>query len=87
MKKVNVNGKVVLIANIDGKFYALNNVCPHSGGSLADGKLNGNVVTCPKHGAQFNVKRAKRSGKQKFCSSRQSPPMQVVTKCKSKMEM
>jgi nitrite reductase/ring-hydroxylating ferredoxin subunit len=56
MKKVNVNGKVVLIANIDGKFYALNNVCPHSGGSLADGKLNGNVVTCPKHGAQFNVK-------------------------------
>jgi 3-phenylpropionate/trans-cinnamate dioxygenase ferredoxin component len=56
MIKVNVGGKVVLIANVNGEFYALNNKCPHLGGSLADGSLNGEVVTCPRHHTQFNVK-------------------------------
>ncbi len=56
MKKVNVNGKDVLVVNANGKFFALNNICPHQGGSLADGTLTDGVVSCPKHGAQFDVK-------------------------------
>ncbi len=66
MKKVNVNGKVILLANVGGKFYALNNACPHSGGSLADGKLNGEIIACPKHGAQFDLKTGEAVGKAKI---------------------
>ncbi len=55
MKKVTIVGREVVIANLNGSFHALNNTCPHAGGSLANGKLNGNIVTCPKHGAQFDL--------------------------------
>jgi len=65
MKKVNAKGKDVVVANAGGAYCALGNACPHSGGSLADGALNGEVVTCPKHGAQFNVKTGEAVGKAK----------------------
>ncbi|MCX6056876.1 MAG: Rieske 2Fe-2S domain-containing protein [Chloroflexi bacterium] len=73
MKKVNVSGKVILLANVDGKFYALDNACPHSGGSLADGKSNGDVVTCPKHGAQFNLKTGEAVGDAKILFFKTKP--------------
>ena len=40
----------------DGQFYALDGICPHAGGPLGVGALAGDVVTCPWHGWQFNVK-------------------------------
>jgi len=55
MKMVNVGENEVLIANVGGKYYAIGNRCTHSGGSLSDGSLEGNVVTCPKHGSKFDV--------------------------------
>ena len=79
MKKVNVNDKIVLIANVNGKFYALNNACPHSGGSLADGKLNGDVVTCPKRGAQFNVKTGETVGEAKIAFFKTKPYRSTVS--------
>lgn len=56
MKKVNVSGTDFLLANVDGSYYAINNRCTHLGGSLADGKLEGSIVTCPRHGSKFDVK-------------------------------
>ena len=45
----------VLVANVDGKFYAINNYCSHEAWSLSQGTLKGSTVTCPLQGAQFNV--------------------------------
>jgi nitrite reductase/ring-hydroxylating ferredoxin subunit len=47
--------KVIALFNVDGKFYALDGICPHQGGPLGKGSLNGCVVTCPWHGFQFDV--------------------------------
>jgi Rieske [2Fe-2S] domain len=41
MKEVQVNGQNICVANIDGKYFAINNICSHEGGPLADGKLEG----------------------------------------------
>ncbi|MEE2876712.1 MAG: Rieske 2Fe-2S domain-containing protein [Candidatus Neomarinimicrobiota bacterium] len=51
-----VHEKPVAIFNIDGKYAAMDNRCPHRGGSLGDGALEGKVVTCPWHGWQFNCR-------------------------------
>lgn len=56
MKHFTVEKRQVLVANAGGTFYALDNVCPHMGGDLSAGKLEGTVVTCPRHGSQFDVK-------------------------------
>jgi nitrite reductase/ring-hydroxylating ferredoxin subunit len=45
----------VAVFNVDGKFYVLKNECPHAGGPLGEGFLDGPVVTCPWHGWQFDV--------------------------------
>ena len=55
-KKISLQGKDILIANILGSFYAVDNTCPHMGGSLADGRLEGSEVACPKHGSVFDLK-------------------------------
>lgn len=55
MKLVKVGGEDVLLANIQGKFYAIGNTCTHRGGPLAEGTLEGTVVTCPWHGGQFDL--------------------------------
>ncbi|MBI2543494.1 MAG: Rieske 2Fe-2S domain-containing protein [Candidatus Aenigmarchaeota archaeon] len=56
MKKVFIKGKELLVANIGGTFYSIDDICTHEECSLADGFLRGEVVTCPCHLAQFNVK-------------------------------
>lgn len=53
--RVSVSGKEILLTNIKGTFYAVDNVCPHMGGLLADGKLEGSRIVCPKHGSTFDV--------------------------------
>ncbi len=55
MKKYHVEDKEVLIAKVEGKYYAAQNKCPHFGGDLSTGKLEGTIVTCPRHGSQFNL--------------------------------
>jgi len=58
-KKVMADGKEILLVNVGDAYYALSNKCPHMGGSLAEGKLEGSVIACPRHGAQFDVKTGK----------------------------
>ena len=55
-KVVSVDGKDVALFNVNGEFFAINNVCTHRGGSLGDGFLEENVVSCPLHGWQYDVK-------------------------------
>ena len=55
MRKFQVQGKEILTARIEGKYYAAQNKCPHFGGDLSKGKLEGTIVTCPRHGSQFNL--------------------------------
>ena len=54
MIAVEVDGEKVCVANVEGKYYAIGNVCTHMGGPLAEGKLEGNVVECPWHGSTFS---------------------------------
>lgn len=56
MIMVVVGGKEILLANVDGSYYAIANKCTHLGGSLVKGSLEGCIVTCPRHGAQFDVR-------------------------------
>ena len=55
MKSVDVNGVAVLIANVDGKFYAMDDRCGHMNAMLSMGALNGKIVVCPFHFAEFDV--------------------------------
>ena len=49
-------GKVVALFNVDGHICALDGTCPHAGGPLGEGSLEGARVTCPWHGWTFDVK-------------------------------
>ena len=51
-----VNGRSIAVANVDGTFYVIDNVCTHDGGPLGEGTLVGDQVECPRHGARFDVK-------------------------------
>ena len=59
MIKVSIDGRDILVANIDGEYYATDDSCTHSGSSLSEGKLDGCVITCGWHGAQFDCKTGK----------------------------
>jgi nitrite reductase/ring-hydroxylating ferredoxin subunit len=54
-KLVEVEGQRLAVFNVDGRFYAIDDVCPHRGGPLSEGELEGEVVTCPWHRSTFNV--------------------------------
>ena len=53
---VEVNGKQIALFNVVGQFFALDNTCTHRSGPLAEGEVSGNEVTCPWHGAKFDVR-------------------------------
>jgi 3-phenylpropionate/trans-cinnamate dioxygenase ferredoxin component len=55
MKKVTLDDRTILIANVSGNYYAVDNLCTHFGGDLSEGVLEGNIVTCPNHQAKFDV--------------------------------
>ena len=54
-KIVEVNGALVVVINLEGKFYALEDVCTHDGGPLGEGELEDGHIVCPRHGAHFDV--------------------------------
>ena len=55
MREVKVEGHDILLARVADKYYAINNRCPHFGGNLSRGHLEGTVITCPLHGSQFDI--------------------------------
>ena len=55
-RRVVVDGAEILICNVDGNLYAIEDVCTHDGGPLDQGELEGESVVCPRHGASFDVR-------------------------------
>ncbi len=53
---VDINGRAVALFNVDGQLYAIDDVCTHDGGPLAEGELHGCEIECPRHGARFDVR-------------------------------
>lgn len=56
MKIVEIDGQEIAIANLNGEFVAFQNECTHRGGPLGEGILMGDVVECPFHAGQFNIR-------------------------------
>ena len=54
-KAVEVQGRNVALFNIGGTYYAIDDTCTHQGGPLSEGAVEGKVVTCPWHGATYDV--------------------------------
>jgi 3-phenylpropionate/trans-cinnamate dioxygenase ferredoxin subunit len=53
---IEVKGKQIALFNINGDFFAIDNMCTHEEASLAEGQIMGHEVTCPLHGAKFDVR-------------------------------
>ena len=54
-KRVEVQGKAIALFNLGESYHAIDDTCTHRGGPLSEGDVEGQVVTCPWHGAKFNV--------------------------------
>jgi 3-phenylpropionate/trans-cinnamate dioxygenase ferredoxin subunit len=54
-KRVDVQGEPIALFFYEGKHYAIADVCTHDGGILTGGTVQGKVITCPRHGAQFDI--------------------------------
>ena len=59
IKQVSIDGKDIVVINIDGNYFAINDTCTHAGGRLSEGKVEGSIITCDWHGAQFDCKSGK----------------------------
>jgi nitrite reductase/ring-hydroxylating ferredoxin subunit len=75
MKHVEVGGKEIVIVNANGKFYALNDRCAHMNAPLSMGSLTGNIVTCPFHGAKFEVNSGKKVEEPVLTPSQEMEPL------------
>ena len=53
---VEVSGRAIAIFNVEGELLAIDNACPHRGGPLASGEICGEIVTCPWHGWQMDIR-------------------------------
>lgn len=53
------HGRSLALSNVGGELYAIDNVCTHDGGPLGDGRLRGDRVICPRHGAAFDARTGK----------------------------
>ena len=55
LTRVTAGGKEILVTNIGGNYYAMSDICKHAGAELHEGELNGKELTCPWHGAKWDV--------------------------------
>lgn len=55
-RSIDVDGCAVAVFNLDGEYYAIEDVCTHDGGALTGGALEGEQIVCPRHGARFSIR-------------------------------
>lgn len=55
-RSADVDGTLVAVFNLDGEYYAIEDVCTHDGGILTGGMLENDEIVCPRHGARFSVR-------------------------------
>ena len=53
---VEIDQKTIVVFNIAGRYFAIDDVCSHDGGPLGDGELDGMEIVCPRHGARFDIR-------------------------------
>ncbi|MDP3843740.1 MAG: non-heme iron oxygenase ferredoxin subunit [Oxalobacteraceae bacterium] len=58
-RSIDLDGTQVAVFNLEGAYYAIEDVCTHDGGILTGGTLEGEEIVCPRHGARFSVKTGK----------------------------
>lgn len=51
-----VNDRYIVLVELDGEIYCLDDVCTHDGGPLGEGEIDGNCLVCPRHGAKFDIR-------------------------------
>jgi nitrite reductase/ring-hydroxylating ferredoxin subunit len=71
--EVEHDGRIYALFHLDGRITAIDGICPHQGGPLAEGELRGSIVTCPWHGWQFDV----RDGRSTFGTKLAQPTFEV----------
>ena len=59
MIMVSTDGKDILVTNVDGNYYAMDDTCTHAGASLSEGSLDGSTLTCTWHGSTWDCKTGK----------------------------
>ncbi|MEN8129617.1 MAG: non-heme iron oxygenase ferredoxin subunit [Pseudomonadota bacterium] len=52
---VDVDDVLIAVFNLDGEFYAIEDICTHDGGTLTGGDIEGKEIICPRHGARFDI--------------------------------
>jgi 3-phenylpropionate/trans-cinnamate dioxygenase ferredoxin subunit len=62
-KLVFIDGRSIVLFNVDGTLHAIDNSCPHNGASLASGQLEGCMLRCPAHGLRFDLRTGCMPGK------------------------
>jgi nitrite reductase/ring-hydroxylating ferredoxin subunit len=76
MKHVEVEGKEIVLSNVDGKYYAMDNRCGHMNALLSMGNIsNDNLITCPFHGARFDVTNGKKVKEPVLTPSQEMEPL------------
>jgi 3-phenylpropionate/trans-cinnamate dioxygenase ferredoxin subunit len=53
---VELDDRLVALFHVDGKFWAIDDLCTHDGGPLAEGRLEDHIIECPRHGARFDIR-------------------------------
>jgi 3-phenylpropionate/trans-cinnamate dioxygenase ferredoxin subunit len=74
MRRVEIGGLAILLANVGGTISAISDTCTHMGGTLSKGTLEGAVVRCPRHGSKFDVRTGKNVGPAKIMLIKSTPP-------------
>ena len=75
MKHVEVNNREIVISNVNGKYYAMNDRCGHMNALLSMGNLSYNIVTCPFHGAKFDATNGKKVEEPILTPSQEMEPL------------
>lgn len=75
MKHVEVNNREIVISNVNGKYYAMSDRCGHMNALLSMGNLSENIVTCPFHGAKFDVTNGKKVEEPILTPSQEMEPL------------
>ena len=76
MKHLELNGKEIVVSNVNGKYYAMDDRCGHMNALLSMGTLsNDNIITCPFHGAKFDSTNGKKVGEPVLTPSQEMEPL------------
>jgi 3-phenylpropionate/trans-cinnamate dioxygenase ferredoxin subunit len=56
IRTVEIDGTLIVVFNLDGRYYAVEDVCSHEAESLSNGTIEGEAIVCPRHGARFSIR-------------------------------